>query len=186
MTKPAAKAKTEKPIAKMDTSPTDTSKRDLSQAIPKAKKEDVSKRVAEIRADRAQRGNMDGLDQRLAVPEDRKDPNYHYRWVNDADMRVHRMQQKGYEFAESELDVASTGDKGMGTRVERTVNERSTKGQPQKGFLMKTPKEIFEEDQAAKEAKRKELERSMEKGQTQSPEGLSGPNAYVVPGTKLT
>lgn len=183
MTKANVKTDTQKiNSTKIDTS-TD---RDLSKAIPKGKQtlEETSRRVAEIRAKRKERGTIDGPALRLGVPEERKDPNWDYRWVNDSDMRIHNMIQRDWEFAESELDVSNT-DTGMGSRVERTVNERSTKG-PQKGFLMKKPKEIYEEDQAAKEAKRKQLEKSMEKGQAQSAEGLQGPHSYVVPGTKLT
>ncbi len=172
---------------KIDTTPIDTAKdRDLSKAIPKVGRDDHTKRIAEIRARRAERGTIDGPAMRLSVPEERKDPNWDYRWVNDSDMRIHNMMERDWDFAESELDVNATTDKGMGTRVERTVNERSMKGQPQKGFLMKKPKEIYDEDQANKEAKRRKLEQSMEKGKAQSAEGLQGPNAYVVPGTKLT
>ena len=171
---------------KIDTKPIDTAKdRDLSPAIPKAGRDDHTKRIKEIRARRAERGTIDGPAMRLSVPEERKDPNYKYRWVNDSDMRIHNMMERDWDFAESELDVSTT-DKGMGTRVERTVNERSTKGKPQKGFLMKKPKEIHDEDQQSKEAKRKQLEKSMEKNQANSAEGLQGPKSYVVPGTKLT
>lgn len=173
-----------------DTTPT-TSKidiqeeRDLSKAIPKETKdpEYTSKRVAEIRAKRAERGTISGPSLRLSIPEERKDPNWAYRWTNDSDMRVHNMLQRDWEFAESELDPSGKNE-AMGSRVERTVNERSTRG-PQKGFLMKKPKEIFDEDQTAKEARRKELEKGMEKGKNSSPDGLSGPLSYVVPGTKL-
>lgn len=159
--------------------------RRLSKAIPKEIKdpEYTSKRVAEIRAKRAERGTISGPSLRLGIPEELKDPNWAYRWGNDSDMRIHNLLERDWEFAGSELDTSGKNE-AMGSRVERTVNERSTTG-PQKGFLMKKPKEIFDEDQAAKETRRRQLEKGMEKGKNSSPEGLTGPLSYVVPGTKL-
>lgn len=158
--------------------------RKLSKAIPKNDAGDASKRAEEIRARRKERGYVSGQQMRLAVPEALKDKGWTYRWVTDSDMRVHNMLDKDWEFAESELAGKSDQDKGIGTRVERVVNERSTKG-PQAGFLMRKPKEIYEEDQAIKEAKRKSREREMERGKHREQEALGGPHMYVPAGNKL-
>ena len=158
--------------------------RRLSKAIPATDRSDASKHAMEIRAKRKERGTVSGSQMRLQVPEDLKTPGYTYRWVNDTDMRVDGMLQRDWEFAESELAGKSEQDVGLGTRVERTVNERSTRG-PQSGFLMRKPQEIYEEDQAVKEVKRKAREREMERGKHGGAEALSGPTMYVPPGNKL-
>lgn len=159
--------------------------RKLSKAIPVVNKTDASKRAAEIRAKRKERGFVDGPQQRLNVPENLKDPGWTYRWVNDSDMRVHNMLERDWEFAESEIAGKSEQDTGLGTRVERTVNERSTGNRPQAGFLMRKPKEIYEEEQALKEGKRKQRERDMMRGNHKEAEALKGPHMYVPAGNKI-
>jgi hypothetical protein len=158
--------------------------RKLSKAIPLQTQGDASKRAAEIRAKRAERGYISGPQQRLAVPEELKSRDWTYRWVNDSDMRIQNMLDRDWEFAESELAGKSEQDKGLGSRVERTVNERSTRA-PQSGFLMRKPKEIYEEDQARKEQARKQREREMERGKHREPDALAGPHLYVPAGNKI-
>jgi len=78
-----------------------------------------------------------------------KDPAYVYRVVNDTDDRIAQFIEGGYEL----VDDASTdvGDK----RVSQVTSVGSKKifsvGQGTKGYLMRIPREFYEEDQARKQ-----------------------------------
>lgn len=92
-----------------------------------------------------------------------KDPDYEYRWVKDGDergQRIWRFQQAAYDFVRDD-DVEGIGadyvykseDLGSIIRVPAGKNEPG-----QYLYLMKIPKEFYDEDQAEKEeqVKRKE------------------------------
>ena len=99
-----------------------------------------------------QRDNMSVFD---------RDPNYHYRWVNDVDQgqRVMRFQKAGYEVVQDKVQV---GDAAVEQDLNKTssVNEKYVGGN-MKAVLMRIPKDWFEEDQAAKAAKVDALEATM-------------------------
>lgn len=78
-----------------------------------------------------------------------KDENYVYRVVNDKGDRIAMFEDAGYELVEAaEVRV---GDKrvergsAIGSKAEVSV------GQGDKAFIMRIPREFYEEDQAAKE-----------------------------------
>lgn len=87
-----------------------------------------------------------------------KDPSKVYRVINDQDDRLQRALEAGYSFVMSD---ESLGDKRaaeatkMGSRVSKPV------GNGIMGYLMCIPKEFYEEDQEAKAAKIKEMEKSL-------------------------
>jgi hypothetical protein len=149
--------------------------RTLERPAPKAKpapepaystpevEDPIGKRIEEMRAQRKSRNSQDvsGFTQKLSVPENLKDPRLVYRWVNDTSTRHHEMQQKGWAYAES-MDIAKDArNSGTGSRIERIANERTTRGTPQKTFLMVKPREFYEEDKASEAAKIKAHEKSM-------------------------
>jgi len=90
--------------------------------------------------------------------EDRK--NYSYRVINDQDDRLARAQEAGYEFVQSEQ---SLGDLRVAEASTLGANVAKPVGNGVTGYLMRIKKEWYDEDQAAKEAKLKELEQSMQK-----------------------
>jgi hypothetical protein len=84
-----------------------------------------------------------------------KDPAYHYRVVNDNPGRLAMFQQAGWEFdtaTEREADKGTAEAGGMDTRIVADV------GRGVKGYLMRIPNELFDEDQAAKIEKVKATE----------------------------
>lgn len=85
-----------------------------------------------------------------------KDPNYHYRIVNDVGDRVQSFIDAGYELVPD--DKVRVGDK----RINKTSSEGSIShlsvGQGDKAFVMKIKKEWFDEDQAAKQAEVNRME----------------------------
>ena len=90
-----------------------------------------------------------------------KDPNYVYRWVNDAEagMRIDRFKAGGWEVVEKE--AVKVGDKvvdqgtGVGSVTTRYVGQGTT------AVLMRIPKEWYDEDQEAKQAKLDEIDDAM-------------------------
>ncbi len=89
-----------------------------------------------------------------------KEPGYHYRIVNDKDDRVYDFIDAGYEVVGSEVVV---GD----NRVDRPSEPGSVKqisvGGGDKAILMRIPEEFYQEDQAAKQVKLKQLEDTTKK-----------------------
>lgn len=81
---------------------------------------------------------------RLSLKE--RDPNYHYRIVNDVDGRVDQFLEGGWEVVKD----AKVGDK----RVENSTGVGSVPtvsvGQGIKGVVLRIKKEWYEEDQAVK------------------------------------
>jgi len=80
-----------------------------------------------------------------------KDPNYHYRWVNDNDGGVQKAEMSGYEFVGKEEVGLSPAAQAMNTGVDTKVRLLGgrDKGQPFYMYLMKVPKEWYEEDKEA-------------------------------------
>lgn len=88
-----------------------------------------------------------------------KDPNYVYRIVNDTGNRIETFKDAGYELV-SAKDVR-VGDKRVNSASPEGSNAQVFVGDGQKAFVMRIPKEWYDEDQEAKQAHIKELERSM-------------------------
>ena len=94
-----------------------------------------------------------------------KDPNYVYRFVNDTGSRIANFQAAGYEFVEDkdmgvgDSRVFDPSDIGSGKRV--TSNDGTV------SYLMRTKKEYYEEDQAAKAAQINETEQAMKQEASQ-------------------
>lgn len=90
-----------------------------------------------------------------------KDPNYEYRIVNDSGDRIEMFKDAGWELVDGK-DV-TVGDR----RVDRTTAEGSkaqvSVGNGVKAFVMRIPKEYYEEDQKAKNAQIDALEQTMKK-----------------------
>ena len=93
-----------------------------------------------------------------------KDPNYVYRFVNDTGSRIANFQSAGYEFVEDkdlvvgDSRVFDPSDIGSGKRV--TSNDGTV------SYLMRTKKEYYNEDQAAKAALIDETEQAMKQEAT--------------------
>lgn len=80
-----------------------------------------------------------------------KNDNYVYRWVNDTDNRIQTFLEAGYDFEQSDVAVGTKDvnqEVGKGSTVTKAVGKNTT------AYLMKIPKEWYEEDQAAKQRDR--------------------------------
>lgn len=85
-----------------------------------------------------------------------QDPNYHYRLVNDDEDRVQQFLDAGYELVPAK-DV-EVGDKRINSASPEGSAKQVSVGGGKKGFLMRIPKEYFEEDQRTKQRSVDELE----------------------------
>jgi hypothetical protein len=148
--------------------------------------DETSKRIAEMRARRAERGPISnsGMNLKLSVPEDQKDPRFEHRWAVDTagtGTRIHELRAKDWEVAPMSDAGKDPRNVGLGTTVERFANTK-TVSKPDKHILMRKPKEFYEEDKAREAAKIKADEEALRKGNVKDPQGLSGPGSYIPAG----
>lgn len=87
-----------------------------------------------------------------------KDPNYHYRIVNDTGDRIQAFKDAGYETVlASDVRI---GDKRINSATPEGSVAQVSVGGGQKALLMRIPKEWYEEDQATKQTEINRLEQS--------------------------
>lgn len=90
-----------------------------------------------------------------------KDPNFVYRIVNDVDDRIERFKQAGYELVDVNEARLSSQRVGAGT-PEGTMASMPV-GMGTTGYLMKIPKDWYEEDQKTKQVQIEASEESIKK-----------------------
>lgn len=145
-----------------------------------------SARVEEVKQRRRRRESI-GVDRnlKLFIPESAKDPNFVHRWVNAREGRIKSMYEDDWDVVSiTQLNGGDDPGKNLseGTNVSRVGNQTTGEGM----VLLRKPKEFYEEDQKAKQAKLDELDKTMRQGPAQSAEGI-GPNdhAYVPGGRNI-
>jgi hypothetical protein len=112
------------------------------------------------------------LGQRNRLSFGKQDPNFVYRVINDQDERLQQAQEAGYEFVTGDEQL---GDKraAEGGKIDSRVSKPV--GNNTRGFLMRIPKEFYDEDQDAKMGKVEDLEKALkpDKKAGQYGEGLT-------------
>ena len=93
-----------------------------------------------------------------------KDPNFHYRFVNDTGSRVYNYQQAGYEIV-TDGDI-TVGDSRVSDASDLGSPRRVVGNQGKTSVLMLIPKEYYEEDQARKNALLDEQDQAMKQQAT--------------------
>lgn len=88
-----------------------------------------------------------------------KEPGYSYRIVNDVGDRIDSFKARGYEIVEDQ--TVQVGDRRVASPTKEGSPVQVSVGGGTKGYLMRIKDEWYKEDQAAKEAELKELEKSM-------------------------
>lgn len=94
-----------------------------------------------------------------------KDPNFYYRFVNDTGSRIANFQSAGYEFVTD--DEIKVGDSRVFDPSDLGSAKCVTSNDGTKSYLMRTTKEYYEEDQAAKAARINETEGAMQQNASQ-------------------
>lgn len=147
-----------------------------------ASNENQSAARSRDRSSRKERVPLGVARTRLSIDESAKDPNYNYRWITDKPGRLDSAQSGGYEFAPEQVKVGQDvkdGNSDVGSRVSRVVGTNSD-GTPQRGYLMRIPKEYFEADQAEKQRKVDDIDAAIKRG-TANQRGADD-NRYVPKG----
>lgn len=115
---------------------------------------------------------------KLYVPEEEKDPNFVYRWVNNRPGRIKQLtQMDDYDIVSApgnEIDAGTS----EGTVVKRTVD--SNEGG--EAVLLRKPRKFYEADKAEEQRQIDATDELMRHGAVQGSEGLSGSEAYVPGG----
>lgn len=118
----------------------------------------------EIKKDRPKRVPIH--EQRDQLSTEQK-PGFVRRWVNDIPGRVERFLKGGYEIVRD--DDVKVGDDGvtdnniaLGSGARKNVG-RTRAGEGTQAVLMEIPKELYEEDQKAKQAKVDEADRVLKR-----------------------
>lgn len=88
-----------------------------------------------------------------------KEPGYVYRIVNDVGQRIETFKEGGYELVQAK-DV-KVGDRRVNNASAEGSMAQVSVGSGQKAFVMRIPKEWYDEDQLAKNAQIDKLEQSM-------------------------
>ena len=83
------------------------------------------------------------------------------RIVNDTGDRIQQFLDAGYELVDA--NSVRVGDKRVNQSTPEGTKAQVSVGGGQKAFVMRIPKEYYEEDQAAKQAEVNRLEESIKK-----------------------
>jgi hypothetical protein len=112
---------------------------------------------------------------KLHVPEDKKDPNFVYRFVNDRPGRVQQLTQA------DDWDVVPsiTAEGGNETRV-------ADKSSGERAVLLRKPKDFYESDKLQEQKLLDARDEAMRRGAPESAEGLNSSDNAYVPGGKNT
>lgn len=113
----------------------------------------------ETRASQSREHRVPVAESRNTLTVSNLDPNFYYRWVNDRDNNIARYLKAGYVFVDKEGkeagDPTVETSRGTDSRLRKGVGGGIT------AYLMRLPKELWQEDQARKEADLRETERAM-------------------------
>lgn len=109
----------------------------------------------------------------FGVPQSRltvanPDPSFVYRWVNDDGRgRIDRALAGGYEFAPSVGQKVGSGsadgNSDVGSKVSRIVGTQEG-GAGMRAYLMRIPRELYDQDQRAKQAQVDEVDKAIRRG----------------------
>lgn len=112
-------------------------------AIAKQKEDAYQKKLEEKRQARMKVSAV-GLDNPFDIPENMKDPRFHYMIVNDSPGRVNMFQARGYELVTDKVLA-----RYLNQREGEPIKFATGMSNPAWAYLMKIEKELFEEDQEA-------------------------------------
>jgi len=106
----------------------------------------------------ANRPKRTPLGQRNRLSFGKQDPNFVYRVINDQDDRLVQAQEAGYDFVVGDEPL---GDKraAEGGKIDSRVSKPVGNGV--RGFLMRIPKDYYEDDQNAKMSAVEETEKAL-------------------------
>lgn len=106
---------------------------------------------------------LNAMQQKMQVKH--KNPNFVDRWFNDDHGRLQAAQQAGYEFVEDEDVKAERAGTNAESDARVSIHAGTRRdGSPMNAYLMRIPKEYYDEDQAAKQAVVDETDKAIRGG----------------------
>jgi hypothetical protein len=140
-----------------------------------------TERTEEVKVERRRRqGNGAERNMKLFIPEDVKDPNFVYRWVNNRPGRVKNLttldDYNVVNIADNSIDPGKAG----GTVVTRTADSR----EGEEAVLLRKPRKFYEADKAEEQKLIDARDEQMRRGAVKDSESLNGSEAYVPGGRK--
>lgn len=137
------------------------------------------RREDEVKVERRRRtGTGAERNLKLFVPEEAKDPNFVYRWVNNRPGRVKQLTtMDDYDVVSSD-DGAIDAGTSEGTVVKRTVD----RSEGEEAVLLRKPRHFYEADKAEEQKLLDARDEELRAGKVQGSESLSGSEAYVPGG----
>ena len=124
-------------------------------------------KMTETTTKRPVRAKVNGVRNILNVTG--KDPDFHYRVVNDTGDRIAIMQEQGYEVVtDSRINI---GERRVANPTQEGSPVTASVGGGVKGVLMRIPKDWHEEDQKDKQRQVSETESAMKQA---AKEGMYG------------
>lgn len=135
----------------------------MAETIAKKTDDGYSKRVEELRAKRRERGTAMTAGKNLSVQISKLDPRFEYRWVNEENL-THRQAEATF-CGDWEFVSNKNGEMSDGRNIEEKgkIGRIVEKGIGKKSFLMRKPKELYQDDQIAKRAKTEKQHKEMRK-----------------------
>lgn len=162
------------------------------------KQKPVETRAQQTKNERRRRHDHDfsAAGKRMWVdPALKDDANYETRWINDEPGRLHdktvlddwdyvvdpnmspdMRARNGRE--DAEIDTESSD---IGSRISRRVG-KNPDGSAKFAYLMRKPREFFEEDKAKAQKQIDEIDQTLKRGQTPGGDGLPGDKSYTPAG----
>ncbi len=139
-------------------------------------------RKEKVKKERRRRSGL-GLEtnMRLHIPDDQKDPNYHYHWLNDSPGRIAAKTVKDDYDIVTEAELREGGEN---VQVKRAVGTGAN-GEWQYAYLCKKPKEYYDGDKATEQESIASAEKAAKEGAPPGADGLStSDHGYVPDGHK--
>lgn len=118
------------------------------QAKDALQQQELAAYQKKLEAKRAARAKVSavGLDNPFDIPENMKDPRFHYMIVNDSPGRVNMFQARGYELVTDKALALY-----LNQRAGEPIKFATGMNNPAWAYLMKIEKELFEEDMKAEQ-----------------------------------
>lgn len=142
-------------------------------------------RAETLQRDRRRRTDASGMPRKLAVTGDLDRAGYEYRWINDADARLHmKTQQDDWNIVSQEGGELKPDASDYSGATRALVGSKKD-GSPMYSYLCRKPKELAKIDRAAKDARLDEIENQIKRGAPASVPEANGPEFYKPSGTVL-
>jgi hypothetical protein len=112
---------------------------------------------------------------RSKLSVEKQDPAFHYRWILDAPGRIQEAIEGDYSFVEP----SEVGREPNGENKEFVRGDTNPDGSAQRQYLMKIPREFYEEDKKEAQSHLDQIDAAIRGGKLSQ---VAGDNRYIPDG----